>query len=106
MRARLRPSRLAIESPRARNNWVSWPPIDTTGTIGTPVSMAVLHVAGAAVEVDDVFRQSRPVRVVVAAGKHQDHSAGSQRLGGVLAAGLDDACAAQPVSDVVPRNTP
>ena len=41
MRARLRPSRLAIESPRARNNWVSWPPIDTTGTIGTPVSMAV-----------------------------------------------------------------
>ena len=38
---RFSPSRRAMESPRARNSWVSWPPIDTIGTIGTPASMAV-----------------------------------------------------------------
>lgn len=39
---RFSPSRFASHSPRVRYNWVSCPPIDTAGTIGTPASMAVV----------------------------------------------------------------
>src|ERR1700709_1483966 len=31
---------LASHSPRVRNNWFSWPPIDTEGTMGTPALRA------------------------------------------------------------------
>jgi hypothetical protein len=41
-RNRLRPSRRASHVPRVRNSWFSWPPIDTTGTIGTPAARAAL----------------------------------------------------------------
>ena len=27
--------------PRVRNSWLSWPPMETDGTIGTPAAMAV-----------------------------------------------------------------
>ena len=99
-RARFRPSRLAIQSPRARNNWVSWAPIDTIGTIGTPALDGCPDVAGAALEVDDVLRERRPVGVVVTAGEHQHDRAVPQRLRGVLAARLDDASTAQPITDI------
>ncbi len=58
------------------------------------------HVAGAAAEVDDVLGERRPIGVVVAAGEHQHNRAVSQRLRGVLAARLDDAGAAQPITDI------
>ena len=41
-RMRGRPNRLASPVPRVTNSCVSWPPIDTAGTIGTPASIAVL----------------------------------------------------------------
>ncbi len=42
IRIRLSPSLFANQLPRVRKSWVSWPPIDTAGTIGTPACMAVL----------------------------------------------------------------
>src|SRR5262249_46400275 len=46
-------------------------------------------VALAAVEVDDVLRECGPVRVVVAAGEDDHHTAGPQRLGRVRTVGPD-----------------
>lgn len=39
--SRLIPSRSASQVPRVRYSWVSWPPMETAGTIGTPASIAV-----------------------------------------------------------------
>src|SRR5271155_3088386 len=41
IRALVRPSLRANQLPRVKNSWVSCPPIETVGTIGTPASMAV-----------------------------------------------------------------
>ena len=41
VRRLMKPNRLASQVPRVKKNWVSCPPIDTMGTIGTPASMAV-----------------------------------------------------------------
>ena len=38
----LSPSARARRLPRVRYSWFSCPPIDTTGTIGTPASIAVV----------------------------------------------------------------
>ena len=41
-RNRDRPSRLANQVPRVKNSWLSCPPMETAGTIGTPASIADL----------------------------------------------------------------
>ena len=57
--------------------------------------MAVLDVAGAATEVDDILAQRRPECVVVAAREGQHYRTGAQHLLSVVPAGMDDAEAAQ-----------
>ena len=85
IRSLVRPSLRASQLPRVKNSCVSWPPIDTIGTIGTPASMAVSDVAGAAVEVDRVGAERGPVGVVVAAREHQDQCVRMQGGRGVFA---------------------
>ena len=90
-----RRSSLARPSPRLRNSAVSWPPTDTTGTIGTSCSSARRMKPLRPPKSTLRALPAGPVHLVVAAGVDQQRGAGVERLVGVLRRGRHRAVLAQ-----------
>ena len=87
---------MASPSPRLRKSAVSWPPTDTTGTIGTPFCWASRMKPLRPPKSTFADSQDGPVDLVVAARVDEQRGALVERALGVARRGGDRAVLAQP----------